>query len=126
MAAKISEGNAAVPPIVKARLEEATVPVAAGAQWFTVLASLPEADEAAARRDANKKLDQLKASNRALNVVLYRTKVSKNLAIVLDGPTDRQTAIALAAEARKSDLAKDAFAQQDRSWTLIGRAPFPQ
>jgi len=124
MAARISEGNSAVPAEVTARLQEATVTSSPSANWFAVLATLPPDNEADAKRNADEWLVRVSAKKPNGKVALYKTKISNNYAVVLGGAETRETAVELAREARRLSLVADAFAQQDRGWTLIGSAPF--
>ena len=126
MAAKISEGNTTVPTDVTTRIKEATSIATPSANWFTVLASLPVDDEASAKEIANRFLENVESKYQSGQIQLYRTKISNSFAVVLNGPSNRTTAIEAASKARRVELAKDAFAQQDRDWTLIGTAPFSQ
>jgi hypothetical protein len=124
MAAKISENNQSVPIEVRTRIQEATEAVSPAGKWFAVLASLPASDLPAAKEVANKKLKQAQSVAPGTSVKIYKTKLSNNFAIVLEGPVERKKALDLALLARSSTLAKDAFAQQDREWVTVGTAPF--
>jgi hypothetical protein len=108
----------------KARAAEATIPASEGAPWYAVLASLPATDTATAQRTANDKLNAARQAGLDQRVALYKTKVSNNLAVVIGGQMARPAALDLAQAARRRGLAADAFAQQDRSWTFVGEAPF--
>jgi hypothetical protein len=126
MAARISERNAGISAEVKSRIQEATSSALPTGQWFVVLASLPGNDESAARDTADRKQKLLAAAGEKRPVQLWRTKISNNFAIVLGEPTNRDAAIELASTARSNNIAKDAFAQQDRDWRLISTGPFKQ
>lgn len=124
MAAKISEGNATISQEVKSRIQEATVTVPSTGRWFAVLASLPSTDLTAGQNLANQKLRQIQASGLGFEVQLFKTKISNNLAVVVGGALERAAALDLASQARNAGIARDAFAQQDKEWTFVGKAPF--
>ena len=112
---------------IRARVAEATAMVPEGAPWYAVLASLPANDPddlKEAHRVANEKLRAAERLGFSQSIRIYKTKVSQNYAIVIGRELARLDAFALAASSRQKDLAADAFAQQDRSWVLIGDAPF--
>jgi hypothetical protein len=116
---RIVEDSPFVKPETRARIAEATEPVMEGAPWYTVLASLPANDLDAARNIAKEKLKMAERLNLSQDIKVYKTKLSNNYAIVIGGQMARSDAIDLAATARQTGLATDAFAQQDRSWTLM-------
>lgn len=126
MATQIARGNKAVPQEVQTRLQEATVvPLPSTTRkWFAVLASLPASDLTPAQTFANERLQQLKNTGLNVEIQLFKTKISNNYAVVVGGPLERNDAIELASQARSKGLARDAFVQQDRDWTFVGKAPF--
>jgi hypothetical protein len=124
MAAKISEGNTAITQEVRSRIQEATVTTPSTGKWFAVVASLPPNDLTSAQSLANKGLAQLRAMGLDLEIQLFKTKISNNLAIVVGGPVERTAALELASQARNTGVARDAFTQQDKGWTFVGKAPF--
>ncbi|MFN0140419.1 MAG: hypothetical protein ACKVQW_10095 [Pyrinomonadaceae bacterium] len=126
MAERISRGNEAVPQETKTRLQEATVASAPSTtvMWFAVLDSLPANDQRAAETRANERNEQLRRIGLNIEVQLFKTKISNNFAVVAGGPVDQKAAFDLASTLRRNGIAGDAFAQQDREWTLVGKAPF--
>jgi len=121
---RIVEDSPSVKPEIKAQIAEATEPVAEGAPWYAVLASLPANNLDAAHTVGNEKLRVAQQIGLQQGIKIYKTRVSNNFAVVIGGQMARSDALALAATARQKSLANDAFAQQDRSWTLVGDAPF--
>lgn len=124
MAAKISESNKTVAPDVQTRIQEATVSANGSERWYAVLASFPIGDLVPAQQIANEMLHKLQNVGSDKTIQLYKTKISNNYAIVMGGAKEMTEAVNLANFARSKKLAKDAFPQQDREWTLIGNAPF--
>jgi hypothetical protein len=124
MASKISEGNTAIPQEVRSRIQEATVTTPSTGKWFAVLASFPSNDLTSAQSMANQRLKQLKTMGLDLEIQLFKTKISNNLAVVVGGPVERTAALELAVRAQNTGVARDAFAQQDKGWIFIGKAPF--
>lgn len=127
MSAKISEGNASVSNEVATRLKEASQvsqDVLSGTRWFAVVATLPSDSEPAARTAADQWLARARAKDGKATIGLYKTKISNSYAIVLGSGVSQTQAGELARQARDWKLAPDAFAQQDRGWTLVGTAPF--
>jgi len=117
---RIVEDSPFVKPEIRQRIEEATEPVKEGAPWYTVLASLPANDLDTARNIAKEKLKMAERVGLPhKDIEIYKTKLSNNYAIVIGGQMARSDAINLATSARQKGLATDAFAQQDRSWTLV-------
>jgi hypothetical protein len=109
---------------IKVQAAESLEPVAEGAPWYAVLASLPASDLAAARTNANEKLAEARRLGFSQGVQIYRTKISNNYAVVIGGQMPRPDAFALSSGARQKGLASDAFPQQDRMWSFVGEAPF--
>lgn len=104
----------------KAEKQPAQLPVLVeGTPWYAVLASLP-LNEALARKKANELLAIARRLGFSQEIQLYKTQISNNYAVVIGGQMTKSDALALAAAARQKALAFDAFAQQDRSWTLMG------
>jgi hypothetical protein len=124
MASKISEGNTSLSPELKSRIQEATIPVVPGSQWFAVLASLPSTELLGAKRIANEKQLLAISNGMKLTVQVFRTKISDNYAVVYGGVAEKNVAIEHSSMAKKIGIAKDSFVQQNREWVLIGSAPF--
>ena len=108
---------------IKTQAAESTEPVAEGAQWYAVLASLPANDLSRARSVASEMLARAQHLGFTQDIKVYKTKISNNYAVVIGGQMARSDAYSLAADARDKSLATDAFAQQDRSWSFILDAP---
>jgi hypothetical protein len=97
--------------------------VAAEALWYTVVASLPPDDLKGACKIAQGKLLLSQQADIAHQVKIFKTKESDVYAVVIGEKVTRLDALALAADARKKGIARDAFAQQDRSWTYVSDVP---
>ena len=108
----------------RSRIAEATEPAKQREVWFSVLASLNENEIEKAKSIANEKLRMISESGESFSVEVWKTKISKNFAIVVGGSVDNKRAIVLARKARKEHWADDAFAQVDKEWKIIGAAPF--
>jgi hypothetical protein len=87
------------------------------ARWFTVIASYSMGEGGLGR--ANALADAV--TQRGACAEIWQTKISRNYAVVLNGPTDAKTASAAATQARSSGLARDAFPQRDREWARVGQ-----
>jgi TIR domain len=108
----------------EARVETTSpTPVVAEALWYTVLASLPPDDLKGACKIAQGKLLLSQQADIAHQLKIFKTKESDVYAIVIGEKMTRSDALALAADARKKGIARDAFAQQDRSWTYVSDVP---
>jgi hypothetical protein len=119
---EVSEGNTTIPPEIREKIQSATA--STSPHWFAVLASVAATNPASAKDLADRKLTSLQSIGLPYDVQLFKTKISNSLAVVLGGPLDRTKAFQLASQARSKRIAADAFAQQDRGWTFVGRAPF--
>jgi len=108
----------------EARVETTSpTPVAAEGLWYTVVASLPPDDLKGACKIAQGKLLLSQQADIAHQVKIFKTKESDVYAVVIGDKMFRSDALALAADARKKGVARDAFAQQDRSWTYVSDVP---
>jgi hypothetical protein len=121
---RIVEDSPSVKPEIKAQIAEATEPVIEGSPWYAVLASLSVNELSAARDVANEKLRVAEQIGLPQGVKIYKTRISNDYAVVIGGQMARSDALALVAAAKQKRLSTDAFAQQDRSWTFVGDAPF--
>ena len=119
MAAKISEGNKDISEPVRTRLEEASQAAPKSRTYFTVLASLPGNNLAAARITAKEKLKKAKVAGLDQAISIYKTKLSNNYAVVIGGELSEADARSLAAAARSAGLADDSFHQIDKEWAFI-------
>ena len=124
IAKNLTDKATSVSEETRSRISEATEPAIQTEVWFTVLASLREDQLNDAKRVANEKLAEIKASNESLPVEIWKTKISKNYAIVVGGEVNRSRAVELSRLARSEHWADDAFPQVDKSWEKIGVAPF--
>ena len=88
-------------------------------QWFAVVASY--STNGVGR---NRALAMARAVGPSLGCAeIWRTKISRNYAVVLGGRTGRAAALANAQRARSTGVAPDAFTQADREWTQETRCP---
>jgi hypothetical protein len=93
--------------------------------WLVLLATLPGDDVKAAQVVANDKLRAAKDLGMMPVVSIYKTRLKGRYVVTLGKPVDRSAALAVAAQARRRNLAADAFAELDGGWELTGMAPFP-
>jgi hypothetical protein len=103
--------------------EDAAAPAVTNA-WLVVLATLPGNDLKTAEALANDKLRAAKDLGLAPAVSIYKTKLKGRYVVALGEPLRRSAAVAIASEARRRNLAADAFAEPDGGWDLAGTAPF--
>lgn len=102
-----------------ARQSDAPVAAAAAAPgWFAVVGSFGLDDAGLTRAQAL--AGRVRDAGQCAEV--WRTRISRNYAVVIGGRTDRTTAMATAARARTTRLAEDAFAQPDRDWVPVDGA----
>lgn len=87
--------------------------------WFAVLASYGESELQNAQDHARKIVAQLAEQGESYQVEIYRTKISKSLAVTVGGRLARSEAVALARMARAKNWAHDAYAQVDRDWAFV-------
>jgi hypothetical protein len=83
--------------------------------WFPVVASYSL--NAQGLRLAQQRVVELTGAGQCAQI--WRTKISDNYAVVLGGQMTRDRATKLVSTAKQSGLAKDAFPQRDRGWTLM-------
>jgi len=93
--------------------------------WLVLLATLPGNDLKVAEDVANDKLRAAKELGMKPVVSIYKTRLKGRYVVALGKPVDRSAALAVAAQARRGNLAADAFAEPDGGWELTGTAPFP-
>jgi hypothetical protein len=60
----------------------------------------------------------------ASGVTIYRTRLMHRFVIGLGAPSGKRAAYALAAVARRRNLAADAYAEHVDQWEAVGNAPF--
>lgn len=92
--------------------------------WFTVLASLKDNELEIAKNVANEKFSIVQRSSQTLPVEIWKTKTSKNYAVVVGGELDKKQAWRLVRKAQSENWASDAIAQIDEEWVIVGSAPF--
>jgi hypothetical protein len=78
-----------------------------------LLATLPGTDLKVAEQVANEKLRAARDLGLAPPVSVYKTKLKGRHVVALGKPVDRSAALAMAARARRGNLAVDAFAEPD-------------
>ena len=103
---------------------DCSAPSNSPANWLVSLATLPGGDAQLAKRVANAKMEAARASGIAAGVSIYRTTIKNRFVVSLGRPLVKDAALALAAEARRVNLASDAFAEQISGWQAVGTAPF--
>lgn len=113
------EGLPAVSPIARSRVKEATVAPSGTDIWFVVLASLPDNRLESARKVAADKGALAARLKIPGTITTYKTKISRNYAIVIGGPKRGEDAEVLARAARDAGLADGAFPQQNKEWALV-------
>ena len=101
------------------QINEATQAPASTTHWFAVLASYGGTQLSLARQRAQELQETINKANFDHKIEIYKTKISNNFAITLDGPMTKSEAIKLAALARSNGWTKDAFAQVDREWAKV-------
>jgi hypothetical protein len=116
MALVVQELEVPKTPSEALQVGESTDPEPTGARWFAVLASFRESEKAPADKFARSLAIRL---GNAYSVEIYKTRISRNLAVTIGGPSERSRATDLAAEARHGGWASDAFVQVDRGWTRV-------
>jgi len=92
--------------------------------WLVLLATLPGDDLKLAEAIANDKLRAAQDLGLMPTVSIYKTRLKRRYVVVLGQPLDRAAALGVAAQARRSNLSSDAFAEKDAGWELTGSAPF--
>lgn len=88
-------------------------------QWFAVVGSY----RLDATGLANATAQAGRANTAGLCAEIWRTRISRNYAVVIGTMSDRQTALVNMGRARDADLASDAFVQPDRDWTRLPQSP---
>ncbi len=124
MADKIREQGA---PAARAEPQTpivARVPASPPDPWLVLLATLPGDDLKRAEAVANDKLRAARDLRMMPAVSIYKTRIKRRYVVVLGKPLDQAAAFAVAAQARRSNLSADAFAEKDAGWELTGTAPF--
>lgn len=106
------------------QFQEASRRTQPGALWFTVLASLPQGfdDEASARRlICNWRHSEPELENWQFQI--WKTNISKSIAIVIDGEQSQEKAAQAAQQLRSNPRFRpyfyDAFAQINRDWARV-------
>ena len=92
--------------------------------WLVLLATLPGDDLKLAEAIANDKLRAAQDLGLMPTISIYKTRLKRRYVVVLGQPLDRAAALGVAAQARRSNLSSDAFAEKDAGWELTGSAPF--
>src|SRR6266404_7345316 len=92
--------------------------------WLVLLATLPGDDLKLAEAIANDKLRAAQDLGLMPTISIYKTRLKRRYVVVLGQPLDRAAALGVAAQARRSNLSSDAFAEKDAGWELAGSAPF--
>jgi hypothetical protein len=100
-------------------------PPSASDGWLVSLATLRTGDARVAEYVANAKVTVARDLGMPFMVGVYRTKRTGWFVVGLGRLLAKGAARALAAEARRTDLAADAFATVADDWELVGTAPFP-
>lgn len=129
LANSLIEKSKTVGQMTKTRIAEATqaAPTQTSRQeknYFAVLASYPIDQLDQAKEAANEMLKLVKAGGSEEPVELWKTKISKNYAVVVGGRLEKEKAFQLAKTARAKHWADDAFWQIDKEWSPIGTSPF--
>ncbi len=99
---------------------EASPSVLPGREWFAVVASVPLSQPDAVPALASS------LSRRLMDAGLpplgiYETKLSKSFALTAGGPQTEEAAKELARRVRQAGIARDAFPQPNKSWTVSTR-----
>lgn len=85
--------------------------------WFTVIGTYPELNEA--RKYAKRIAEVLALQKSAYPIEIYKTKISNSYAVTLGGKLERSNATELAKFSRTNNFSPDAFAQVDRQWEVV-------